>query len=77
LYSPSGEYSWDSGERRNQSDLFNHQKLAGKRRNVLMLIKYHGLKNKEVAEILGISVPFIFCQSKKLFPFFCLTLHVK
>ncbi|WP_370511859.1 MULTISPECIES: hypothetical protein [Bacteroides] len=42
-----------------------------------MLIKYHGLKNKEVAEILGISVPFIFCQSKKLFPFFCLTLHVK
>lgn len=30
--------------------------LPEKRRNVLMLIKYHGLKNKEVAEILGISV---------------------
>ena len=66
--------------------------LPEKRRNVLMLIKYHGLKNKEVAEILGVSVktvdnhlaaairdlvPFIFRQSKKLFPFFCLTLHIK
>lgn len=30
--------------------------LPEKRRNVLMLVKYHGLKNKEVAEILGISV---------------------
>mgnify|MGYP001543272729 CR=1 FL=1 len=30
--------------------------LPEKRRNVLMLIKYHGLKNKEVAEILGVSV---------------------
>lgn len=30
--------------------------LPEKRRNVLMLIKYHGLKNKEVAEILGASV---------------------
>lgn len=32
------------------------KKLPEKRRNVLMLVKYHGLKNKEVAEILGISV---------------------
>lgn len=30
--------------------------LPEKRRNVLMLVKYHGLKNKEVAEVLGISV---------------------
>ena len=35
--------------------LFNDIFLI-KKRNVLMLVKYHGLKNKEVAEILGISV---------------------
>ena len=32
------------------------KKLPEKRKNVLMLTKYHGLKIKEVAEILGISV---------------------
>ena len=32
------------------------KKLPEKRKNVLMLVKYHGLKNKEVADILGISV---------------------
>lgn len=32
------------------------KQLPEKRRNVFMLIKYHGLKNKEVAEILGLSI---------------------
>lgn len=32
------------------------KQLPEKRRNVFMLVKYHGLKNKEVAEILGLSI---------------------